>query len=83
MVTLYIYSNPLLIILNVTPDAKQWEEALRTEMKQPERLGVFSAPCPLPYGAKNIKPRVNLKKKRSKNRAVKHWKARLVAQGSF
>ena len=29
------------------PDAKQWEEALRTEMKQLERLGVFSAPCPL------------------------------------
>ena len=45
------------------PDAKQWEEALRTEMKQLERLGVFIAPCPLPYGAKKIKTRVILKKK--------------------
>ena len=63
------------------PDAKQWEEALRTEMKQLERLGVFSAPCPLPYGARKIKTRVILKKKRSKTGAVERWKARLVAQG--
>ena len=34
------------------PDAKQWEEAPRTEMKRLERLGVFSAPYPLPYEAK-------------------------------
>ena len=44
------------------PDAKQWEDALRTEMKQLERLGVFSAPCPLPYGSETIKTRVILKK---------------------
>ena len=37
------------------PDAKQWEEALRTEMKQLERLGVFNAPCKLSYGAKKIR----------------------------
>ena len=36
------------------PDNK-WEEAPRTEMKPLERLGVFSAPCPLPYGTKKIK----------------------------
>ena len=42
-------------------DAMQWEEALRIEMKQLGRLGVFSAPCPLPYGARKIKTRVVLK----------------------
>ena len=63
------------------PDAKQWEEALRTEMKLLERLGVFSAPCPLLYGAEEIKKRVDLKKKRSKTGAVERWKVRLVAQG--
>ena len=52
------------------PDANQWEEALRTEMKRLERLGVFSAPCPLPYGAKKIKTGVILKKKCSKTGAV-------------
>ena len=50
-------------------------------MKQLERLGVFSAPCPLPYGAKKIKSRVILLKKWSKTGAVEHSKARLVAQG--
>ena len=44
------------------PDAKQWEEAQRPEMKQLERLGVYNAPYPLPYGAKKIKTRVILKK---------------------
>ena len=34
------------------PDAKQWEEMLHNEMKQVERLLVFSAPYPLPYRAK-------------------------------
>ena len=34
------------------PDAMQWEEALRTEIKQLERLGIFSQTCSLPYGAK-------------------------------
>ena len=62
------------------PDARQWKEALRTGMKQLERPGVFSAPCPLPYGAKKIKTRVILKKKCSKTGAVERWKARLVAQ---
>ena len=52
------------------PDAKQWEEALRTEMKLLKRLEVFSAPYPLPYGAKKMKTRVILKKKRSKTGAV-------------
>ena len=42
------------------PDAKQREEALRTEMKQLERLGVSSAPCPFPYGTKKMKTRVIL-----------------------
>ena len=36
------------------PDGKHWVEALRTEMKQLERLGVFSAPSPLPFGEKKI-----------------------------
>ena len=63
------------------PDAEQWEEALRTETKQFERLGVFSAPCQLPDGAKKVKTRVVLKKKRPKTGAVERWKARLVAQG--
>ena len=63
------------------PDAWRWEEALRTEMKQLESLDVFSAPCPLPYGAQKIKTRVILKKKRPKTGAVERWKARLVAQG--
>ena len=53
------------------PDAKHWEGALRTEMKQLERHGVFSAPFPLPYGAKKIKTRVVLKKKCSNAGAVK------------
>ena len=60
------------------PDARQWEEALRTEMKQLEHLGIFS-PC-LPYGAKKIKTRIIFKQKRSKTGEVERWKARLVAQ---
>ena len=52
------------------PDAKQWEEAKFPEMKQLERLGLFSAPCSLPYEAKKIKTRVILKKKCSKTGAV-------------
>ena len=44
------------------PDAKQFEEVLRTEMKNLGRLGVSSAPCPLPYGTKKIKTRAILKK---------------------
>ena len=43
------------------PDAKQWEEALRTRMKHMERLGVFIAPCKLPSGAKMIKMQVIFK----------------------
>ena len=62
-------------------DAKQWEEALRTEMKLLEHLGVFSALCPLPYRTKKIKTRVILKKC-SKTGTVERWKARLTAQGS-
>ena len=61
------------------PDAKQWEEALRAEMELLERLGVFSAPCELPYGANTIKTRAILKKKRPKTGVVERWKARLVA----
>ena len=44
------------------PDAKQWEEARRAEIKQLERFGVFSAPSELPYWAKKIQ--------RSKTEAV-------------
>ena len=61
------------------PDAKQWEDALRTEMKELERLEVFSVPFPLPYGTKKFKTRVVIKKKRSKTGAVERWKTRLVA----
>ena len=40
------------------PDAKQWEEAKRTEIHQLERLEVFNATCPLPYrGEKKARPR--------------------------
>ena len=63
------------------PEAKQWEKAPRTEMKHLERLGVFSAPCPLPYGAKKIKTRVILKMKCSTTGAVERWDARLMAYG--
>ena len=52
------------------PDDKQWEKALRTEIKQLD--GVCSAPCPLPYGAQKIKTRFILKKKRSRTEAKVH-----------
>ena len=55
------------------PDDKQWEEALRTEMKRLGHLGVFRAPCPLPYGTKKTKTRPILKKKRSKTGAMERW----------
>ena len=59
------------------PDAKQWEEALRTKMKQQEGLGVFSASCELPYEANTFNTRAIFKKKRTKTGAVEHWKVRL------
>ena len=64
-----------------TPDAKQWMEALRIEMKQLESLGVFSSPFVLPYGASKIKMSSIFKKKRCKTGAVERWNVRLVAQG--
>ena len=51
------------------PDAWRWEEALRSEMKRLERLGVVIALCPLPYGDKKIKTSVILKMNRSKTGA--------------
>ena len=48
------------------PDAKQQGEDLCAEMKQLGRLGVFSAPCELPYGVRKIKTRPIFKKRLSK-----------------
>ena len=77
-----LLADPLTYIEAVKmPDAKQWEEALRAEIKQQERLRVFSAPCVLPYGVRMIESRPIFKKTRSKTGAVEHWKARLVVQG--
>ena len=63
------------------PDASKWTEVIELEIKQLDRLGLFSTRVMLPEGAAVVDTSLIFKKKRTADGEIECYNARLVAQG--
>jgi len=77
----YLVGNDPTSFLEATsaPDAKQWDKAIRTEIKSIEKYNTWTL-VDLPKGAKPIGCKWIFKKKYHLDESIDKYKARLVAK---